>query len=97
MVLGDATPNAPAAATLLSDAEKNQDAANVCDAACKRLLNQIARCVDAMNTAIAAAPGDKATVLALTAGSATTIQAFADGVMAEHETNKAAADASLAF
>ncbi len=97
MVLGDASPNAPAADTLLSAAEQNQNAANICDAACKRLLNQIARCVDAMNAAITAAPGDKATVLALTAGTATTIQAYADAVMAAHETHKAATNSSLAF
>lgn len=97
MVLGDAAPVAPTTDTLLSDAEKNQNAANICDAACKRLLNQTQRCIAAMHTAITGAPGNKATVLALSAGGAVAIQAYADLIMAAHESNKAAADASLVF
>ena len=97
MPLGDLNPTAPAVDTLLSDAEKDQNAANVCDAASKRMLNRIQRCIDTMNQAITDAPGNKATVLALTTGGATDIQALADAVMAAHESHKAAADASLAF
>ena len=97
MALGDAAPVAPDAETLLSDAEKNQDAANACDAVCKRMLNQIARCVDAMNQEIAAAPGTKAAILALSAGTEATIQAFIDPLITAHTANKAASTPTLAF
>lgn len=97
MPLGDANSVAPAADTLLSNAEKDQNAANLIDSLCKRVLNQIKRCVDVSNKAITDAPSAKAAILALTAGGATDIQALMDAVVAAHNTHKAAAAPTLTF
>ena len=102
MPLADGNSIAPGAATLLTDDQKNQDAADQLKAASVRAINQALRCINTANAAITNAPGNKAAVLAKIGGTGSgtdgeEVQQIMDALVALHNAHKKTGASNISF